>query len=183
VTGISIGLSWVPAGAIITGVTVVAGVAVVTWIVYKYIERRRRSFGKNIIVTDNTDWTTTNIVEAHLDRWQVEDRFRQSKDPGRVGTRPVRHWTDGKIRCHLFTCVVALTYVRRLELRLEERGIRLTANKALDELSKLHSILSIDARERKPRRALEQPRKTQAEVLSALGHWIDPSGGLHPLGA
>ena len=157
-TGISIGLSWVPAGAIITGVTVVAGVAVVTWIVYKYIERRRRSFGKNIIVTDNTDWTTTDIVEAHLERWQVEDRFRQSKDPGHVGTRPVRHWTDGKIRCHLFTCVVALTYVRRLELRLEERGIRLTANKALDELSKLYSILSIDARERKPRRALENSR-------------------------
>jgi len=122
------------------------------------VQRKRRSFGKNIIVTDNTDWTTTNIVEAHLDRWQVEDRFRQSKDPGRVGTRPVRHWTDGKIRCHLFTCVVALTYVRKLELRLEERGIRLTANKALDELSKLYSILSIDARERKPRRALENSR-------------------------
>ncbi len=58
-------------------------------------------FGKNIIITDNTDWTTSQIVEANLDRWQVEDRFRLSKDDDLIGTRPVRHWTDSKIRCHL----------------------------------------------------------------------------------
>jgi hypothetical protein len=33
-------------------------------------------FGKNIIITDNTDWPTGDIVQASLDRWQVEDRFR-----------------------------------------------------------------------------------------------------------
>ena len=62
------------------------------------ISRKQAMFGKNIIITDNTDWTTREIVEASLDRWQVEDRFRLSKNDDLVGTRPVRHWADSKIR-------------------------------------------------------------------------------------
>ena len=58
------------------------------------ISKKQAMFGKNIIITDNTDWTTREIVEASLDRWQVEDRFRLSKNDDLVGTRPIRHWTD-----------------------------------------------------------------------------------------
>ena len=88
------------------------------------VSRKQAMFGKNIIITDNTDWTTREIVEASLDRWQVEDRFRLSKNDDLVSTRPIRHWTDSKIRCHLFTCVAAMTYLRRLELRLSAAGVQ-----------------------------------------------------------
>jgi transposase len=54
------------------------------------VSRKQAMFGKNIIITDNTDWTTSEIVEASLDRWQVEDRFRLSKNDDLVGTRPIR---------------------------------------------------------------------------------------------
>jgi hypothetical protein len=37
------------------------------------VSRKRAMFGKNIIITDNTDWTTPDIVQANLDRWQVEE--------------------------------------------------------------------------------------------------------------
>lgn len=46
-------------------------------------------FGKNIIITDNTDWLTGDIIEANLARWQVEDRCRLSKDDELVGTSSV----------------------------------------------------------------------------------------------
>ena len=82
------------------------------------VSRKQAMFGKNIIITDNTDWSTSDIIEASLARWQVEDRFRLSKDDELVGTSPVRHWKDSKIMCHLFSCVVAMTYLRRIELRL-----------------------------------------------------------------
>ena len=65
------------------------------------VERKRTLFGKNVIITDNMDWTTTDIVQTSLDRWQVENRFRLSKDDDLVALRPIRHWTDSKIRCHL----------------------------------------------------------------------------------
>jgi transposase len=145
------------------------------------LERKRAAFGRNIIITDNTDWTTADIVQASLDRWQVEDRFRLSNDDELVSGRPIRHWTDSKIRCHLFTCVVAMTYLRRLERRLEKAGIKSTAASVMEQMRHLHSVLTIINGRSTPRRRLETPTKTQAEVLSALGYHVDGRGVLQPL--
>jgi transposase len=144
-----------------------------------YLNARKQSmFGKNIIITDNMDWTTNDIIEASLDRWQVEDRFRISKDDDLVGTGPVRHWTDSKIRCHLFTCVVAMTYLRRIELKMESAGLKRTAAEIMDDMRHLHYVLSLKKGTRKPNRRLETPSKTQAEVLSVFGHQVNASGVL-----
>jgi transposase len=145
------------------------------------IDQKQAMFGKNIIITDNIDWTTSEIVDASLDRWQVENRFRLSKDDDLVGILPFRHWTDSKIRCHLFTCVVAITYLRLIELRLAARGIKRTAEDVMEDMRHLHSVLSLSKGARKPTRRLETPSKTQAEVLSAFGHQIDAGGVLHPV--
>jgi len=142
---------------------------------------QHQRFGKSIIITDNRDWTTAQIVQAHLDRWQVEDRFRLSKDEELVGAQPMRHWTDSKIRCHLFTCVAALTNLRRIELRLQEAGVKMTAEEAMEQMRHLHSVLSLRKGARKPHRRLETPTKTQSEVLRAFGHRIDARGVLQPI--
>jgi transposase len=142
------------------------------------VQRKRAAFGRNIIITDNTDWTAAEIVQASLDRWEVEDRFKISKDDELVSAYPVRHWTDSKIRCHLFTCVAAMTYLRRLELRLQSVGVKRTASSVMDDMRHLHSVLTLTDGRSKPRRRLETPTKTQAEVLSALGHYVDARGVL-----
>ncbi|MFH0824744.1 MAG: IS1634 family transposase [Pseudomonadota bacterium] len=145
------------------------------------VDREQSMFGKNIIITDNMDWTTGDIIQASLDRWQVEDRFRLSKDKDLVGVSPIRHWTDSKIRCHLFTCVAAMTYLRRIELGLEAVGIKRTAADVMEDMRKLHQVLSIRKEARKPERRIETPSKTQAEVLSAFGHYVDDGGVLQPI--
>jgi len=145
------------------------------------VERKHLTFGKSIIITDNVDWTTARIVEANLDRWQVEDRFRQSKDDELVGAQPLRHWTDSKIRCHLFTCVAAMTYLRRLELRLKDSGVNRTAEDVMDDMQHFHSVLSLASGRSKPRRRLETPTKLQSEVLSSFGYRVDKKGVLQPL--
>jgi transposase len=144
-----------------------------------FVSRKQSMFGKNIIITDNTDWTTGDIVEASLDRWQVEDRFRSSKDDDLVGMRPFRHWTDSKIRCHLFTCVVAMTCLRRIELKMNAAGLKRSAEDIMDDMRHLHDVLALKKGARKPDRRLETPSKTQAEVLSVFGHHVDESGVLH----
>jgi transposase len=145
------------------------------------VEQKRAMFGKNVIITDNVDWTTSEIVEASLDRWQVEDQFRLSKDDDIVSMRPLRHWTDSKIRCHLFACMVAMTYLRRIEIKLKAVGVDRTADDVMEDMSYLHSVLMLREGGRKAERRLEIPTKTQAEVLSAFGVFIDAGGVLRPL--
>jgi len=142
------------------------------------VSRKQAMFGKNIIITDNRDWLTGDIIEASLARWQVEDRFRLSKDDDLVGTSPVRHWTDSKIRCHLFTCVVAMTYLRRIELKMAAAGQKRSIEEVMNDMRHLHYVLSVKKGSRTPRRRLETPSKTQSEVLSAFGYHVDESGVL-----
>jgi transposase len=145
------------------------------------VEKTRATFGRNIIITDNNDWSTPDVVQASLDRWEVEDAFRLSNNDELVSIRPIRHWTDSKIRCHLFSCVVALTYLRRLEIRLSRGGVKRTAASVMEEMRHLHSVLSLENGRRKPRRTVEVPSETQREVLLALGHQVDQQGVLRPV--
>jgi len=142
------------------------------------VNRKQAMFGKNIIITDNTDWMTGDIIEASLARWQVEDRFRFSKDEDLVGTSPLRHWTDSKIRCHLFTCVVAMTYLRRIELKMAATGQKRSIEEVMDDMRHLHYVLTVKKGSRTPERRMETPSKTQSEVLSVFGYHVDESGVL-----
>jgi len=134
----------------------------------RYIDR----FGKNIIITDNMDWTTDEIVKASLDRYSVEQSFRQTKDDDLVSLMPLRHWTDGKIRCHILTCIVALTYLRILEIRLRRSGLTLSAQSAIDKMQRLHSCLTWTAKKRKPERIIEDPTDAQAQIVKAFGYKV-----------
>lgn len=134
----------------------------------KYIDR----FGKNIIITDNNDWATDEIVCASLDRYVVENSFRQSKDDDLVGIMPLRHWTDSKIRCHIFSCIVAMVYLRLIEIRLARAGLAITAQEAMDHLHNLHSCLVWQPKKRKPVRILEEPTVMQAKILQAFGYAV-----------
>lgn len=134
-----------------------------------YIEK----FGKNILVTDQSEWTTDEIVRASLDRYMVENAFRQSKDDDLVSVFPIRHWTDGKIRCHILTCVVALTYLRLIELKLRQARLSTTAQTAMEQMRKLHSCLCWTASKRGAHRVIEDPTELQAQILGAFGYKID----------
>ena len=140
------------------------------------ISRHINRFGKNILITDNMDWTTDAIVTASLDRYKVEDAFRLSKDDDLVSLMPLRHWTDSKIRCHILSCIVALAYLRLLEARLKQAGLSISAKRAMDSMRTLHSCLVWQPRQRKPRRIIEEPDPLQAKILQAFG--LEINGGV-----
>jgi transposase len=142
----------------------------------KYTSR----FGKNIIVSDRHDWSTEEIVQASLDRYIVEHSFRQTKDDDLVSALPIRHWTDGKIRCHFLTCVVALTYLGMIQNRLDKAGLRFSARTAVKCMRRLHSCLCFVNKQRSPRRIIEQPSPEQAQILKAFRHKLTPDGVLQP---
>ena len=48
------------------------------------------------------------MVAGYRSQSEVESSFRQMKDPQVVSFGPMHHWTDSKIRVHVFYCVLAL---------------------------------------------------------------------------
>ena len=146
------------------------------------ISRQIDRFGKNIIITDNADWTTDEIVNASLDRWTVEDGFRQSKNDDLVAMMPIRHWTDSKIKCHIFTCIAAYALLRLIEIRLRRAGLTLTAQDAMKQMRQLHSCLMWLPGRKIPDRLLEEPDEEQSQIISAFG-WEIKNGVLQELRA
>jgi len=90
----------------------------------------------------------------------------------------MRHWTDSKIRCHLFCCVVALAFLRLIKLHLKRAGVDMTATSAMPELHRLYSCLIWHKTLRKPKRIIEDPTEIQAQIFMAFEHEIH-GGALH----
>jgi transposase len=139
---------------------------------YYQIGRHIDRFGKNILITDRGDWSTDEIVRASLDRSIVEQSFRQTKDDDLVAMLPIRHFTDGKIRCHILSCIVALSYLRIIELRLHRANLDISASTAMERMRKLHSCLCWSTDKKKPVRILEEPTTDQALILKAFGYEV-----------
>lgn len=139
---------------------------------YYRIGRHIDRFGKNILITDRSDWSTDEIIQASLDRAIVEQSFRQTKDDDLVAMLPIRHFTDDKIRCHILTCIVALCYLRLIELKLHRAGLDISASTTMERMRKLHSCLCWSAAKRKPLRILEEPTDDQALILKAFGQQV-----------
>jgi transposase len=136
------------------------------------IGRHIDRFGKNIIITDHADWSTDDIVNACLDRNIVEQSFRQTKHEDLVNLMPIRHWTDSKIRCHILSCIIALCYLRLIELRLARASLKMTAVTAMEHMHRLHSCLVWNERKKEPARMIEEPTEIQSQILKAFGHKV-----------
>ncbi len=99
--------------------------------------------GKRILFTDNHEWATQDIVLGYRSQYHVEAAFKQMKDRTFVSARPFRHWTDQKIRVHIFCCVLALTLSNLLRREVARKGIALTTDALLDELQAIQEVVNL----------------------------------------
>jgi len=100
--------------------------------VYK---EKLKSFGKMILFTNNHEWSTAQIIRVYRGKAKIEDDFKRMKSPIMISLEPVYHWTDQKIRVHVFCCVLALMLLLLLKRKLERGGIKLSLERMIEELS------------------------------------------------
>jgi transposase len=98
----------------------------------KHLEQRL--FGKRILFT-NRDWPVPDVVAAYRSLSDAEFGFRQLKDPHVVSFSPMHHWTDSKIRVHVFYCVLALTVAHLMRRHAAQAGLHLSVRELLDQLA------------------------------------------------
>jgi transposase len=92
-------------------------------------------FGKRILFTNRDDWPTSDVVAAYRSQSEVESGFRQMKDPHVVSFGPMHHWTDSKIRVHVFYCVLALTIAHLMRREADNAGLHLSVRELLATLA------------------------------------------------
>lgn len=94
----------------------------------------QRLFGKRILFTNRDTWPVAEVVAGYRSQSEAEFGFRQLKDPHAVSFSPMHHWTDQKIRVHVFTCVLALATAHLMRRTAERAGLHLSVRELLEQL-------------------------------------------------
>jgi transposase len=112
----------------------------------------RELFGKRLLFTDREDWPLAEVVAADRSQADVEAGFRQLKDPKVVSFSPMFHWTDQKIRVHVFYCVLALAVAHLLRRQAAQAGLHLSVRELLGTLAGIQeTVLLYQGQRGRPR--------------------------------
>jgi transposase len=94
--------------------------------------------GYRIIMTDHHDWPTRDIIMAYHGQADVEHSFKELKNSYHLAIRPEFHWTDQKIKVHIFCCVIGYLLVALIWKKLRnDVGFAGCIDNALDKLNSI----------------------------------------------
>jgi transposase len=129
-------------------------------------------FGKRILFTDREDWPLAEVVAAYRAQADIEAGFRQLKDPKVVSFSPMFHWTDQKIRVHVFYCVLALAVAHLLRRQAAQAGLHMSVRELLGSLAGIQETVLLYQGERgrpRARHVLTEMDPTQQRLYSLFG--------------
>ena len=135
-------------------------------------DRKALSWEKKIdglLMLETTDLNLPmgEIVHRYKELAEIERGWRSLKST--LLLRPVYHWTEKRIRAHVFVCVLALQIERWMRRKLKPVSVP----RALSELQRIKvGELEINGRKR---RILTRPTQQQKEWLASLGASPIPS--------
>lgn len=116
-----------------------------TYILQKkaYIKLSDTYLGKNIIITDNHNWNSEDIILAYRSQYVIEDAFKQMKDRKTGSWWPMFHWTDQMIRVHGMYCSLSLLLRALIMKRAQEAGIIISINRLHGKLSGIREVINV----------------------------------------
>jgi transposase len=146
----------------------------------EYRRLTTRYFGLRVLITDHTEWSTAQIVEAYRGQSKAEAAFRDLKDPGMLATRPQFHWTDQKLHVHAFMCVTGYLLVRLLWGRAQRQaGFAGNPRTLLGELARIRHCRIVDRTGRAGRPRVRERLEEVDTELSRLGQAVRAIPSLH----
>jgi transposase len=131
-------------------------------------------FGKRVLFSDKPapQVPTATIVADYRSQEAVEADFRQMKDPHVVSFSPMFHYTEQKIRVHVFYCVLALTVARLMTREAETAGMHMSVRELLAHLASIEETVLLYQGERgrpRARRMLTEQDPTQRRLYQLFG--------------
>jgi transposase len=96
---------------------------------------KKTVLGKRILITSRHGWKDEEIIDAYHGQSDVEQSFRQIKNPFHNCVRPQYHWTDQKIIVHTFCSVLSYTISCCIEKVAKDNGFKMSINEIFDRLA------------------------------------------------
>src|SRR5271157_1764131 len=129
-----------------------------------HLEREKRLEGRYVIATSERTMTALDAVAWYKQLTEVERSFRRMKDV--LGVRPLYHRVEARVRGHIFVAALALLLQTLLQRRLDEAGVALSAEQALQALETIRHVRFQVHDETRSGISAKNPRARQ--VLNAL---------------
>jgi transposase len=125
-----------------------------------------RCDGKLAMHTDNRDLEAGELYRIYKDLQEIERSWRTLKSAIKI--RPTFHWTERRVRAHVFLCVLALVIERVMRLKLRAATSDYSPQRALVELRQLmHVRLTLPTKDMKYD-ILANKKPIQLELYRAL---------------
>jgi len=100
----------------------------------------KRYFGKKLLISDHQGWSSQEILSTYNNQYLIEKIFKDTKNPHHFAIRPQYHWTDKKIRVHIFCCLLGLILTSLLRKELLDHEIVMENTALIDELNKIREV-------------------------------------------
>lgn len=126
-------------------------------------------FGRRALMTNRHEWGTMEIIDACHSQSDLENAFKQMKDPEHFSVRPQFHWTDQKIRVHVFICMLALIMGKLVEREARSMGMKESLSHIMDKLRTIRLSLMISDSKLNPK---QKSSKTKNEVNDLSLQWM-----------
>jgi transposase len=129
------------------------------------LERERQIEGRYVIATSESKLSVLDAVALYKDLSDVEQGFRQLKDV--LAMRPIYHQIETRVKGHIFVAALALLVQRLLKRRLEDAGVDLSPDRAMEALSTVR-LVTLRLEDQPQRRGVSGGSADARRVLKAL---------------
>ena len=112
----------------------------------------------------NTRLSKNKVIENYSQLWQIEKAFRISKTDLRI--RPIYHRLKNRIEAHICICFSAYTVYKELERLLNKSNIKLSPEKAIDEIKEIRQLRYTLPKSQQVKTKILQPTERQSQLIS-----------------
>lgn len=95
-------------------------------------------FDGKFVLQTNTTFNWKDVILSYKDLWKVEAGFRTLKNELEMG--PIYHYTEHRIRAHIFICFLALMLKTVLHKSLLNTDSSLSLTKVLEDIKKIKAV-------------------------------------------
>ena len=129
--------------------------------------------GFRILMTDRHDWSTEEIIKTYWGQSDIENAFKNLKNPYHLTLKPQYHWTDQKIIVHYFICVLGFLLITIIWRQVKnEIGYNHSVDTLLDTLNNIRLATLLEESTTRGRvkaeYKLEEMSEEEKRIMEAL---------------